>query len=114
MEADGVQNAVSPSPIGVLGDGAVGDGRDLAPEVKGKHRIVAELKRFEQETKFLEEELEKLEKTDRVSSACQLIIQTVESKPDPLLPVTIGPVNPSWERWFEGPQDSPSCRCRIL
>ncbi|XP_078442480.1 guanine nucleotide-binding protein subunit gamma 1-like isoform X2 [Wolffia australiana] len=99
MEADGVQNAVSPSPIGVLGDGAVGDGRDLAPEVKGKHRIVAELKRFEQETKFLEEELEKLEKTDRVSSACQL---------------TIGPVNPSWERWFEGPQDSPSCRCRIL
>jgi len=28
---------------------------------------------------------------------------------------TIGPVSPTWDRWFEGPQDSKGCcRCWIL
>ncbi|CAA6667220.1 unnamed protein product [Spirodela intermedia] len=114
MQTDGEQNNLSLPPSINLQNDASGDGRALASEVKGKHRIVAELKRFEQETKFLEEELEKLEKTDHVSTACQQLIQNVESRPDPLLPVTNGPVNQSWERWFEGPQESQSCRCWIL
>ena len=37
-----------------LENDASGDERALTPEIKGKHRITAELKRFEQETKFLE------------------------------------------------------------
>lgn len=85
-----------------------------AADTRGKHRIVAELKRLEQETKSLEEELELLEKTERVSAACQQLLLNVESKPDPLLPITIGPTNQSWDRWFEGAQESQGCRCWIL
>ncbi|PSS33821.1 Guanine nucleotide-binding protein subunit gamma 2 like [Actinidia chinensis var. chinensis] len=83
-------------------------------DMRGKHRISAELKRLEQETRFLEEELEQLERMEAASSACNEILSIVETKPDPLLPATNGPINPSWDRWFEGPQDSQSCRCWIL
>ncbi|XP_034685215.1 guanine nucleotide-binding protein subunit gamma 1 isoform X1 [Vitis riparia] len=60
------------------------------------------------------EELEQLEKTERASDACRELLSIVESRPDPLLPVTYGPANPIWDRWFEGPQDSQGCRCWIL
>ncbi|KAJ0959834.1 hypothetical protein J5N97_000457 [Dioscorea zingiberensis] len=42
-----------------------------ASDTRGKHRILAELKRFEQEARFLEEELEQLEKIDKASAACK-------------------------------------------
>ncbi|KAE9592300.1 hypothetical protein Lal_00033535 [Lupinus albus] len=83
-------------------------------DARGKHRIQAELKRVEQEAKFLEEELEKLEKMEGASVLCKEMLTNVETRPDPLLPVTIGPLNPSWDRWFEGPKDSKGCRCWIL
>ncbi|KAL5702164.1 Guanine nucleotide-binding protein subunit gamma 1 [Ranunculus cassubicifolius] len=86
----------------------------VAADTRGKHRITAELKRLEQEARSLEEELEELERTERVSAACQQLLLNVESRPDPLLPVTTGPTNPLWDRWFEGPQDSQGCRCWIL
>ncbi|KAK7243145.1 hypothetical protein RIF29_37932 [Crotalaria pallida] len=83
-------------------------------DARGKHRIQAELKRVEQEAKFLEEELEKLEKMEGASVLCKEILTNVETRPDPLLPVTTGPLNPSWDRWFEGPQESKGCSCWIL
>ncbi|XP_042489063.1 guanine nucleotide-binding protein subunit gamma 1-like [Macadamia integrifolia] len=85
-----------------------------AVDTRGKHRILAELKRLEQETRFLEQELEDLEKTDKVSAACQELLLNVGTRPDPLLPETTGPTNPTWDRWFEGPQESQGCRCWIL
>ncbi|XP_059632438.1 guanine nucleotide-binding protein subunit gamma 2 [Cornus florida] len=85
-----------------------------ATDTRGKHRISAELKRLEQEARFLEEELEQLEKMEKASAACKELLINVETKPDPLLPKTNGPTNPSWDRWFEGPQDSSGCRCWIL
>ncbi|CAL0303236.1 unnamed protein product [Lupinus luteus] len=81
---------------------------------RGKHRIQAELKRVEQEAKFLEEELENLEKMEGASVLCKEILTNVETRPDPLLPVTNGPLNPLWDRWFEGPKDSKGCSCWIL
>ncbi|CAA0814185.1 Guanine nucleotide-binding protein subunit gamma 2 [Striga hermonthica] len=83
-------------------------------DTRGKHRISAELKRLEQETRFLEEELEELEKMDKASAACKEMVTNVETRPDPLVPVTIGPPNPLWDRWFERPKDSSGCRCWIL
>ncbi|XP_051127556.1 guanine nucleotide-binding protein subunit gamma 2 [Andrographis paniculata] len=85
-----------------------------AADVRGKHRISAELKRLDQETRFLEEELEQLEKMDKASAACKELLVNIETRPDPLLPETIGPINPTWDRWFEGPPKSEKCRCRIL
>ncbi|CAN6547901.1 hypothetical protein C1H46_023144 [Malus baccata] len=58
-----------------------------AADTRGKHRIHAELKRLEQETRFLEEELEQLEKMDKASSACKEILNSAETRPDPLLPM---------------------------
>ncbi|KAI6693322.1 hypothetical protein NL676_021032 [Syzygium grande] len=86
----------------------------VATDTRGKHRIQAELKRLEQESRFLEEELEQLEKMEKASVACMELLTHVEAKPDPLLPVTTGPLNPLWDRWFEGPQDSKRCSCWIL
>ncbi|XP_068492769.1 guanine nucleotide-binding protein subunit gamma 1-like isoform X2 [Phaseolus vulgaris] len=37
---------------------------------RGRHRILAELKRLDQDSKFLQEELEELEKTENVSTIC--------------------------------------------
>ncbi|GMI66494.1 Arabidopsis G-protein gamma-subunit 1, G-protein gamma-subunit 1 [Hibiscus trionum] len=85
-----------------------------AADTRGKHRILAELKRVEQESRFLEDEMEELERTDNVSTSSEELLVSLETKPDPLLPVTNGPINPSWDRWFEGPQDSKGCRCHIL
>ncbi|CAL8989759.1 unnamed protein product [Prunus brigantina] len=58
-----------------------------AADTRGKHRIQAELKRLEQEARFLEEELEQLEKMDKASAACKEILNNAETRPDPLLPV---------------------------
>ncbi|CAH2052988.1 unnamed protein product, partial [Thlaspi arvense] len=55
-------------------------------DTRGKHRIQAELKRLEQEARFLEEELEQLEKMDNASASCKEFLDSVDSKPDPLLP----------------------------
>ncbi|GMY27293.1 guanine nucleotide-binding protein subunit gamma 2 [Fagus crenata] len=85
-----------------------------ATDTRGKHRIQAELKRLEQEARFLEEELEQLEKMEKASSASKEMLNNVETRPDPLLSVTNGPINPLWDRWFEGPKDSKGCRCWIL
>ncbi|XVF21691.1 hypothetical protein REPUB_Repub12eG0111900 [Reevesia pubescens] len=63
---------------------------------------------------FSQEEMEELEKTDNVSTLCEELLLSMETRPDPLLPLTNGPINPSWDRWFEGPQDSQDCRCQIL
>ncbi|XP_059437831.1 guanine nucleotide-binding protein subunit gamma 2 [Corylus avellana] len=84
------------------------------PDTRGKHRILAQLKRVEQESKFLEEELEELQKTENVSTSCEELLRNIEIIPDPLLPLTNGPVNPLWDQWFEGPQDSQGCSCWIL
>ncbi|KAF8401771.1 hypothetical protein HHK36_012717 [Tetracentron sinense] len=55
-------------------DSETGSSTDLqgssvaANDTRGKHRILAELKRLEQETRFLEQELEELEKTQKIAA----------------------------------------------
>ncbi|KAJ6971258.1 hypothetical protein D5086_027611 [Populus alba] len=85
-----------------------------ATDTRGKHRIQAELKRIEQEARFLEEELEQLDKLEKASTACKEMLNNVETIPDPLLPITNGPMNPLWDRWFEGPRESKGCSCWIF
>ncbi|KAK3193668.1 hypothetical protein Dsin_024978 [Dipteronia sinensis] len=84
------------------------------PDPVGKHRILAELKRVEQESRFLEEELEELDKSESVSTICEELMCLIEVRPDPLLSITNGPVNPVCDRWFKGPQDAQGYRCLIL
>ncbi|XP_041018884.1 guanine nucleotide-binding protein subunit gamma 2-like [Juglans microcarpa x Juglans regia] len=85
-----------------------------AADKRGNHRIVAQLKRVEQECRFLEEELEEFQRTENVSTLCEELLRNIDMIPDPLLPLTNGPINPLWDQWFEGPQDSQRCRCQIL
>ncbi|XP_047971956.1 guanine nucleotide-binding protein subunit gamma 2-like isoform X1 [Salvia hispanica] len=96
------------------GNGVEAESVAAATDMRGKHWISAELKRLDQETRFLEEELEQLEKMDNASSSCKEMLTNVRTRPDPLLPLTLGPMNPIWDRWFEGPQNSSGCRCPIL
>ncbi|KQK14065.1 guanine nucleotide-binding protein subunit gamma 1 isoform X2 [Brachypodium distachyon] len=95
------------------GGGGGGAGRE-AGDTRGRHRIQAELKKLEQEARFLKEELQELEKTDIISAALQEFLVTIEGKADPLLPVTTGVAYQSWDRWFEGPEDLRRCKCWCL
>ncbi|KAH0943175.1 hypothetical protein BRARA_A02690 [Brassica rapa] len=83
-------------------------------DTRGKHRIHAQLNRLQQEARFLEEELEQLEKMNKASASCKEFLDSVDSKPDPLLPLTIGPVNATWDQWFERPKEAKRCGCFIL
>ncbi|KAL6271545.1 hypothetical protein ACE6H2_028456 [Prunus campanulata] len=94
--------------------GSLAGGGGGSTDNRGRHRILAELNRLEQELKFLQEELGELERTEKVSTICSELLPYAEGIADPLLPVTNGPVNLLWDRWFEGPQDSQRCSCRIL
>ncbi|XP_078149900.1 guanine nucleotide-binding protein subunit gamma 1-like [Carex rostrata] len=89
-------------------------GWDPQSDTRGKHRISVELKRLEQEAQFLEEELEELEKTEKVSVGLQELIFKIESQPDPLLPITTGPASPMWDQWFERPKQMHKCKCWIF
>ncbi|XP_022739249.1 uncharacterized protein LOC111291661 isoform X1 [Durio zibethinus] len=63
---------------------------------------------------WVQGELELIEKMDKASAACKEMLSIVESRPDPLLPITNGPLNPLWDQWFEGPQEAQGCKCWIL
>ncbi|KAG2696979.1 hypothetical protein I3760_07G085200 [Carya illinoinensis] len=58
-----------------------------AADKRGKHRIGAQLKRVEQECRFLEEELEEFQRTENVSTLCEELLRNIEMIPDPLLPL---------------------------
>ncbi|KAJ7977327.1 Guanine nucleotide-binding protein subunit gamma 2 [Quillaja saponaria] len=110
MASETASSADEDGVVSVATATATGGGSDK----RGKHRILAELKRLEQDSKCLEEELDEVEKMENVSTICEELLRNIQSRPDPLLPVTNGPVNPLWDRWFEGPQDAQACRCQIL
>lgn len=57
---------------------------------------------------FMQEELNELETMEPASTACQDVITSTEGKPDPLLPITSGPENSSWDRWFQRVRSSRS------
>lgn len=80
-------------------------------DTRGKHRILAELKRLEQEARILEEELDQIKKMEKASPSCKELLVDVESRPDPLLAITSGPTVPAWDRWFERLQDPSGCGC---
>ncbi|CAM0883784.1 unnamed protein product [Alopecurus aequalis] len=95
------------------GSGGGGGGGE-AGDMRGRHQIQVELKKLEQEARFPEDEMEELDKTDKVSAALQDFLVTIERKADPLLPVTTGAAYHSWDRWFEGSQDLRTCKCWFL
>eukprot|EP00252_Welwitschia_mirabilis_P013088 TRINITY_DN28917_c0_g1_i1.p1 TRINITY_DN28917_c0_g1~~TRINITY_DN28917_c0_g1_i1.p1 ORF type:complete len:117 (+),score=24.45 TRINITY_DN28917_c0_g1_i1:309-659(+) len=86
---------------------------DADTDVRSRYRRLAELQKLNQEIQYLEEEIEGLDKLDRATSACKEMLILVDSRPDPLLPITKGPVNSAWDRWFEGPVEVNGCKCWI-
>jgi hypothetical protein len=74
----------------------------------GKHRLSAAIARLDQELQSLQEELNELDTMEPASAACQEVIMGTEGKPDPLLPITSGPENSSWDRWFQRVRSSHS------
>ncbi|CAN4077203.1 unnamed protein product [Withania somnifera] len=74
--------------------------------VMGKHRMAAAISSLDQQIQFIQEELDKLESYGEASIVCKEFISVVESKPDALLPVTKGPSDVKWDRWFQGANGS--------
>ncbi|KAH6760803.1 hypothetical protein C2S52_008534 [Perilla frutescens var. hirtella] len=76
----------------------------------GKHRMSAAISFLNQQIQIIQDELDELETIGGVSTVCPDLVASVEPVPDALLPVTRGPVEVSWERWFQGAQSSRSRR----
>ncbi|OAY58295.1 guanine nucleotide-binding protein subunit gamma 2 [Manihot esculenta] len=72
----------------------------------GKHRMAAAISNLQNQINFLQEELDQLDELGEASIVCKELISSVESIPDPLLPLSKGPTNISWDRWFRGAQNS--------
>ncbi|KAJ4792272.1 Guanine nucleotide-binding protein subunit gamma 2 [Rhynchospora pubera] len=67
----------------------------------GKHRLAAAIACLDQEILSLQKELTELETMEPSSASCKEVVASTEGKPDPLLPITTGPENSSWDRWFQ-------------
>ncbi|KAJ8538431.1 hypothetical protein K7X08_027652 [Anisodus acutangulus] len=74
--------------------------------IMGKHRMAAAIASVDQQIQFIQEELDKLESYGEASIVCKEFLSVVESKPDALLPVTKGPSDVKWDRWFQGANGS--------
>ncbi|XP_073276400.1 guanine nucleotide-binding protein subunit gamma 1-like [Primulina huaijiensis] len=78
----------------------------MIPGLMGKHRISAAISLLDQQIQIIQDELDELETVDGVSTVCQELISSIESAPDALLPLTKGPTEVGWDRWFQGAQSS--------
>ncbi|XP_071696173.1 guanine nucleotide-binding protein subunit gamma 2-like [Rutidosis leptorrhynchoides] len=74
----------------------------------GKHRLAAIISQQNQQIQFIQEELDQLETLGESSLVCEQLISSVESSTDALLPVTRGPADPGWDRWFQRANHSSS------
>ncbi|XP_057525202.1 guanine nucleotide-binding protein subunit gamma 1-like isoform X1 [Amaranthus tricolor] len=89
----------------------IGNGRSKHPSnFIGRHRLQAEITHLQHQIEFIEKELDELESIGGPSTVCDEIITGVETIADPLLPMTRGPVDVNWERWFRGGGSSRSNR----
>ncbi|GAB2222930.1 hypothetical protein Droror1_Dr00017062 [Drosera rotundifolia] len=71
-----------------------------------KHKLRASISCLQSQIDLILKELEELETTETCNSVCSELLSIVDSTPDPLLPLTRGPVDVSCDRWF-GPVRSP-------
>ncbi|XP_021715769.1 guanine nucleotide-binding protein subunit gamma 1-like [Chenopodium quinoa] len=76
----------------------------------GRHRLQAAISHLDQQIQYIQSELDDLDTIGGPSTVCNEIISGIESVPDPLLPMTKGPVDVNWERWFGGASSSRSHR----
>ncbi|KAK4842235.1 hypothetical protein QYF36_018073 [Acer negundo] len=76
------------------------DEQQSTPSFMGKHRLAATISHLQNQINLIQEELEQLETLGESSLVCDQLISSVESIPDPLLPMTKAPADDSWERWF--------------
>ncbi|KAK1438268.1 hypothetical protein QVD17_04074 [Tagetes erecta] len=74
----------------------------------GKHRLAAIISQQNQQIQVIQEELDQLETLGESSLVCEQLISSVESSTDALLPVTRGPADGGWDRWFQRANQSSS------
>ncbi|KAL8536695.1 hypothetical protein ACS0TY_012040 [Phlomoides rotata] len=72
----------------------------------GKHRMSAAISFLNQQIQLIQDELDELETIGGVSTVCPDLVTSIDSVPDPLLPVSRGPGEVSWDRWFQGAHSS--------
>ncbi|XP_024960970.1 guanine nucleotide-binding protein subunit gamma 2-like [Cynara cardunculus var. scolymus] len=79
-----------------------------SPNFIGKHRLAAIISQQNQQIQIIQEELDQLETLGEASLVCEQLISSVESSTDALLPVTRGPADGGWDRWFQRANHSSS------
>ncbi|CAI9274984.1 unnamed protein product [Lactuca saligna] len=80
----------------------------------GKHRLAAIISQQNQQIQIIQEELDQLETLGEASLVCEQLISSVESSTDALLPVTRGPADGGWDRWFQRANHSSRNRKRWI
>ncbi|KAK1317717.1 Guanine nucleotide-binding protein subunit gamma 1 [Acorus calamus] len=89
------------APAGALEEGASSSSSSEPRGSVGKHRLAACVARLTQEIQSLQEELDELESMESSAVACKEVLTIVDNLPDGLLPITKGPENATWDRWFQ-------------
>ncbi|KAL3498163.1 hypothetical protein ACH5RR_040895 [Cinchona calisaya] len=105
-QTDSQQNTKSPiaTPSSSLPISTGGENRH-EPRMAGfmgKHRMAAAVAYLDQQIQIIQEELDQLETLGESSIVCRELVTSIESVPDALLPVTKGPLEIGWDRWFQG------------
>ncbi|KAM7493589.1 hypothetical protein LguiB_028198 [Lonicera macranthoides] len=86
--------------------GGGGGGGNQRTNFMGKHRMAAAIAHLNQQIQIIQEELDQLETLGESSIVCKELVSSIESNPDALLPVTRGPAEVGWDRWFQGAHSS--------
>ncbi|XP_024020779.1 guanine nucleotide-binding protein subunit gamma 2-like [Morus notabilis] len=72
----------------------------------GRHRLSASISYLNNQINIIQEELNELETVGQSSILCKELLSSLENIPDPLLPMTKGPADVNWDRWFRGVHNS--------
>ncbi|XP_013637369.1 PREDICTED: guanine nucleotide-binding protein subunit gamma 2 isoform X3 [Brassica oleracea var. oleracea] len=83
-------------------------------DTRGKHRIHAQLNRLQQEARFLEvmkswSSLKRWTKPQLLAKSSYTVLTANQ-----ILFFPLGPVNATWDQWFERPKEAKRCGCFIL
>ncbi|KAH7524286.1 hypothetical protein FEM48_Zijuj06G0103400 [Ziziphus jujuba var. spinosa] len=76
------------------------------PTFFGKHRMTAAISHLQNQINIIQDELNQLETLGVSSIVCKELVSSVGNVPDPLLPMTKGPLDVGWDRWFRGSHNS--------
>uniref|UniRef100_A0A7N0TLH3 Guanine nucleotide-binding protein subunit gamma 2-like n=1 Tax=Kalanchoe fedtschenkoi TaxID=63787 RepID=A0A7N0TLH3_KALFE len=71
-----------------------------SPGFVSRRKMIASISSLNRQISNIQEEVDHLADVCASSVVCEEVVLSVESLRDPLLPITKGPADDDWDRWF--------------